>query len=281
MSSKILRRIISISMALVMVFVFAACSNDKQGEDGTQADSQNATTVQANAGAVETTTEAETTTVPETTTVEETTLVSPAVQKIVDTLSGKKFYLAGTMNLTGGDKVDTKMTCDGDNYRLEMNSSQMNLSMCYLDGNPYIINNSKNQYVLFDEAAVNSLDKVLSSFSSLGVSLSGADMDEMKGMMSDFDQNMDFSQYINEGDFFEYQQVIEEETYICSKYSTEYGAIIIYTLGETLKFIDVYDAEGLRQMRMEVTAFIPQVLTPISLTGLTKAPSILHLFGLA
>ena len=153
--------------------------------------------------------------------------------------------------------------------------------MCYLEKNPYIINNTTNQYVLFDEAAINSLDKVLASFSSLGVSISGSDMNEMKGMMSDFDQNMDFSQYIQDGEFFEYQQVIEGETYFCSSYKTEYGSIFIYTLDGELKYIDVYDADGLRQMRMAVTAFIPQVLAPITLNGLTKAASILHLFGLA
>ena len=54
--------------------------------------------------------------------------------------------------------------------------------------------------------------------------------------------------------------------------------IKIYTTEGELKIIDVFDADGVRQMNFEVSAFIPAVLTPISLNGLTKTTSILNVF---
>ena len=278
MSAMTAKKVISILTAILMIFALAGCGKEASEEpvdeiiteeEATQAAAVPETTT-------ETTTE-ETTTVPETTTKPD----GSSIKAIVDTLESKTFYLAGTMNMQGGEVIDAKMTCDGDDYRLEMNSSQMKLSMIYLDGNPYIVNNSSNSYILFDEAAINSLDQVLKSFSSFGVSFSSADMNEMKSMMSDFDQNMDFSQYIDQGEYSEYTAKVDGVEHLCSVYETEYGTIRIYTLDGVLKVIDLYDAVGLRQMNMKVSVFIPQVLTPISLTGLNQSPSILHLFGLA
>ena len=278
MSAMTAKKVISILTAILMIFALAGCGKEASEEpvdeiiteeEATQAAAVPETTT-------ETTTE-ETTTQPETTTKPD----GSSIKAIVDTLESKTFYLAGTMNMQGGEVIDAKMTCDGDDYRLEMNSSQMKLSMIYLDGNPYIVNNSSNSYILFDEAAINSLDQVLKSFSSFGVSFSSADMNEMKSMMSDFDQNMDFSQYIDQGEYSEYTAKVDGVEHLCSVYETEYGTIRIYTLDGVLKVIDLYDADGLRQMNMKVSVFIPQVLTPITLTGLNQSPSILHLFGLA
>lgn len=279
MSAMTAKKVISILTAVLMVFAFAGCGKETPEEETKPAEiitEEEATQAVAPVATTETTTQ-ETTTLPETTTKPD----GSSIKEIVDTLEGKKFYLAGTMNMHGGEVIDTKMTCDGDDYRLEMNSSQMKMSMIYLDGAPYIVNNSSNSYILFDQAAIDSLDQVLKSFSSFGVSFSSSDMDEMKSMMSDFDQNMDFSQYINEGEYYEYKAPVNGVEHLCSVYETEYGTIRIYTLDGQLKVIDVYDADGLRQMNMQVSVFIPQVLTPITLTGLNQSPSILHLFGLA
>lgn len=280
MSAMTAKKIISILTVILMVFAFAGCAEETKEEETDPVEiitEEEAT--QAVATVPETTTQA-----PETTTQAPETTTKPdgsSIQGIIDTLEGQKFYLAGTMNMHSGEVIDTKMTCDGEDYRLEMNSSQMKLSMIYLDGAPYIVNNSSNSYILFDEAAVDNLDQVLNSFSSFGVSFTGSDMEEMKGMMSDFDQNMDFSQYISQGEYSEYKAPIDGVEHLCSVYKTEYGAIRIYTLEGELKVIDIFDADGLRQMNMQISAFIPQVLTPISLTGLNQSPSILHLFGLA
>lgn len=280
MSAMTVKKVISILTAILMIFALAGCGKETADETPDEIITQEEAT-QAAATVTETTTQEtttqETTTVPETTTKPD----GSSIKAIVDTLESKTFYLAGTMNMQGGEVIDSKMTCDGDDYRLEMNSSQMKLSMIYLDGNPYIVNNSSNSYILFDQAAIDSLDQVLNSFSSFGVSFSSADMSEMKGMMSDFDQNMDFSQYIDQGEYSEYNAKVDGVDHLCSVYETEYGTIRIYTLDGQLKVIDIYDAEGLRQMNMKVSVFIPQVLTPISLTGLNQSPSILHLFGLA
>lgn len=291
------KKLMSLLLAVTVLFAFAGCSDKTQSqeENVTQAENEAVdvtalqeettefpeTTVTETTTIPETTTEA--TTAPETTTVPETTTKpdGSSIKDIVDTLEGKNFYLAGVMKMHSGETIDTKMTCAGEDYRLEMDSRQMKMSMIYLDGSPYIVNKSTNSYILFDEAAMNSLDQVLGSFSSYGISFTSSDMSEMKSMMGDFDQNMDFSQYINEGEYEEYKSTKDGIEYLCSVYRTEYGTIRIYTLDGTLKIIDVYDADGLRQMSMTVSAFIPQVLTPISLTGLTKSPSILHLFGLA
>ena len=276
MSNMTAKKIISILMIISMVLVFAGCNNEQKEEEQTTTEIRTEEDTAAMAPVTEVTTEA--TTVPETTTAETTTKPDgSSIKEIIDTLEGKTFYLAGTMKMRSGETIDTKMTCDNENYRLEMNSNQMNMSMVYLDGSPYIVNNSKSSYILFDENAINSLDSVLNSFSSYGISFTSQDMSEMKSMMSDFDQNMDFSQYINQGEYSEFQS----NEYLCSAYKTEYGSIYIYTQDGTLKVIDMYDADGLRQMSMTVTAFIPQVLTPITLTGLSQSPSIMHLFGLA
>lgn len=277
------KKIISVLMVITMIFVFAGCGKEQQEEETTtntaeiRTEEDTAVMVPVTESTTEATTQPETTTVPETTTKPD----GSSIKGIIDTLEGKTFYLAGTMKMQSGDTIETKMTCDNENYRLEMDSKQMNMSMIYLDSSPYIVNNSTNSYILFDENAINSLDKVLSSFSSYGISFTSQDMNEMKSMMSDFDQNMDFSQYITQGEYSEYTAKINEVEHLCSVYETEYGAIRIYTLDGTLKVIDVYDADGLRQMNMTVSAFIPQVLTPISLTGLSQSPSIMHLFGLA
>ena len=286
------KKIICLILAVTTILAFAGCSKNTEKEPETTtapATTQASATVpevttEATTLPPETTTEAETTTVPETTTLPETSTAKPdgsAIKKITDTLEGKTFYLAGKMDMHSGDSIDVQMTCDGDDYRLVMNSRQMKISMIYLQGSPYIVNNSTNSYILFDETAMNSLDQVLGSFSSLGVSISGSDMNEMKSMMSDFDQNMDFSQYIEQGEYFEYTGKKDEIEHLVSAYKTEYGAIHIFTIDGELKYIDIYDADGLRQMSMKVSAFIPQVLTPITLTGLNQSPSILHLFGLA
>lgn len=280
MSAMTVKKVISILTAILMIFALAGCGKEASEEPVDEIITEEEAT-QAAVTVTETTTQEtttqETTTQPETTTKPD----GSSIKAIVDTLESKTFYLAGTMNMQGGEVIDAKMTCDGDDYRLEMNSSQMKLSMVYLDGNPYIVNNSSNSYILFDQAAIDSLDQVLKSFSSFGVSFSSADMSEMKGMMSDFDQNMDFSQYIDQGEYSEYTAKVDGVEHLCSVYETEYGTIRIYTLDGQLKVIDIYDAEGLRQMNMKVSVFIPQVLTPISLTGLNQSPSILHLFGLA
>ncbi len=276
MSVMTAKKVISILTVILMIFAFAGCGKEtKEEETTTKEIITEEVATEAVATVTETTTE--TTTLPETTTKPD----GSSIKGIVDTLESKKFYLAGTMNMHSGDVIDTKMTCDGEDYRLEMNSSQMKLSMIYLDGAPYIVNNSSNSYILFDQAAIDSLDQVLNSFSSFGVSFSSSDMDEMKSMMSDFDQNMDFSQYINQGEYSEFKAPLNGIEHLCSVYKTEYGTIHIYTLDGQLKVIDIYDADGLRQMNMKVSVFIPQVLTPITLTGLNQSPSILHLFGLA
>ena len=286
MSGLTIKKVICILMAVVMIFAFAACGDNSEKETTTvptaqQPDTQAAVTVtevttEATTLPPETTT-AETTTVPETTTKPD----GSSIKNIVDTLEGKTFYLAGTMDMNSGESIAVQMTCDGEDYRLVMDSRQMKLSMIYLQGAPYIVNNSTNSYILFDETAMNSLEQVLGSFSSLGVSFSGSDISEMKSMMGDFDQNMDFSQYIDQGEYSEYYSKKNEVEHLCSKYKTEYGAIHIYTLNGELKYIDIYDADGLRQMSMSVSVFLPQTLTPITLTGLNQSPSILHLFGLA
>ena len=189
--------------------------------------------------------------------------------------------MAGVMELTGGDTIDMKMTCDGDDYRMEMNSKQMKMTMYYISGVPYVANNSNNLYAVIDEAAINSLDQILGSFSAYGISFTGAEIDEMKSMMSNFDTNMDYSQYINDGEYSEYTAPKNGVDHLCSTYKTEYGTIRLYTLDGVLKIIEVYDSTGLQQMNMEVSAFIPQVLTPISLNGLTQAGSILNVFSIA
>ena len=224
----------------------------------------------------ETTTEmtTEATTVPETTTAPD----GSSIKHIVDTLESKQFYLAGTINLTGGESMEAKMSCDGDDSKMDISSARMKMSMIYLDGTAYIVNTSTNTYAVFDETAVDSLDQMLGSMSSYGISFSSTDITEMENMMKDFDTSMDFSQYIENGEYSEFTVTNNGSEYLVSEYATEYGKIRIYTQEGQLKTIDIFDTEGLRQMNFVVSAFIPQVLAPISLNGLTLTNSILNLF---
>ena len=272
-----MKKITSILLAMLMIFAFAGCGADKTEEPATDAEAAGAVVQEA-----ESTTEKATETTTEATT--ETTTAAPKdgenIQQIIDTLESKTFYMAGVMKLAGGDTINMKMTCDGDDYRMEMDSKQMKITMYYIGGVPYIANNTNNLYAVIDDAAIDSLDQVLNSFSSYGISFTGAEMTEMKSMMSSFDQNMDYSQYINNGEYSEYNSKINDVEHLCSVYKTEYGTIRIYTLEGELKVIEVYDSTGLQQMNMEVSAFIPQVLTPISLNGLTMTGSILNVFSI-
>lgn len=272
-----MKKIICILLALAVVFAFAGCSDDASQEETTEA-----TTIQEES---ETVAVSETTTIPETTT--ETTTAAPetttkpdgsSIKNIVDTLESKKFYMAGTINLTGGESMDAKATCEGDNTRIDITSAQMKMSMIYLDSVAYLVNTSTNYYAVLDETAIDSMDQMLSSMSMYGVNFSNSEIAEMKSMMQDFDTTMDYSQYIEDGEYSEYNVTTNGEEYLVSEYSTDYGQIRIYTQDGELKIIDVFDTNGLRQMNFVVSAFIPQVLTPVSLNGLTKTASILNLF---
>ena len=282
MSRSALKKIISVCLAVLMSMTLFGCNKESGDSESTEPAVTLAGEESDVAANVTETTQPETTTAPPPeTTRAETTTAAPdgsSIQNIIDTLESKHFYMAGTMNMTGGQVIDAKATCDGDNYRLEMVSKQMKMTFIYIDEVPYIVNNATNMYVVIDEAAINNMDKVLSSFSSFGVSFSNTDIAEMKSMMSNFDKNMDFSQYIEGGEYSETHPTIDGQEYLCSIYKTEYGTIRIYTLNGEPKILDVYDSDGLRQMNFVISAFIPQILTPITLNGLTKSSSIVNLF---
>lgn len=270
------KKAISLLLAVLMIAAFAGCSKSNT-EDPTKDDAEVTPQTQATTAAPVTTTEAPTTQAA----AAETTTAAPkdgeSIQGIIDTLESKHFYMSGTMNLNGGQTVEARATCDGDNYRLELVSAQMKMSIIYLDGTPYLVNNGTNSYVVIDDAALANMEQVMKSLSAFGVSFNSQDISEMKDMMANFDQNMDYSQYINDGEYSERTEVIDGKEHLCSTYKTDYGSIYIYTLDGELKLIEVY-ADGLKQMSFEVSAFIPEVLSPISLTGYTKAASILNLF---
>ncbi len=284
-----MKRIFYVLVLLLIIGSFTACG--KQDEqpfaenkselsgDSMPNSAVSADTTEANAD--QTTDQSTTTeTTTETTTAETTTKPDgSSVKAIVKTLESKHFYMAGTMNLTDGKTMQAKATCEGDNSRIDISSAMMNMSMIYLDGVPYLVNASTNSYAVLDESAYNNLDKLLGSMSSYGVSFSNSEISEMKNMMGDFDSTIDYSQYIENGEYNEYDFTIDGEEYLVSEYVTDYGKIRIYTQSGELKIIDVFDTSGLRQMNFEVSAFIPQVLTPVSLTGLTKAASVLDLFS--
>lgn len=265
--------IIAIVVVFCMILCFAGCKGESKEDETVNNEPSSSEAVVTTE---EPTTEAPTTEAP---TTEATTAPDgSSIKHIVDTLESGHFYMAGTMELRGGEIINTKVTNDGENSRLEMDSNKLKMSIIYLDGVPYVVNNATNTYVVFDEAAINSLDTVMKSISSMGISMNSADMNEMKSMMKNFDKNMDYSQYINNGEYTEYNLAMDNVMHLCSNYKTEYGQISIYTLDGELKYIEVYDASGLRQMCISVSAFIPQALTPITLNGLTKSASIVNLF---
>lgn len=278
MTKMSVKRFLCFVLAVAMAAVFVGCS--KTEEDNT---------TEPAAEPVVTEAPSETqvlTTVPVTeapTTQPETTTAAPkdgeSIQNIIDTLESQHFYMAGQVNLAGGQTMNAKATCDGNNYRMEMDSSQMKMSMIYLDSTPYVVNNATNMYVVFDDAAIASLDQVLIGLSSFGITMNNQDISDMKNMMSNFDDSMDYSKYIEGGEYSEYTAKMNDEEYLCSTYKTEYGTIRIYTQNGNLKIIDVYDTNGARQMNFVVSAFIPEILTPISLNGLTKATSLVNLFS--
>lgn len=271
-----MKKLFCIFLALTFVFAFAGCSKETEEEITEPVVNQEAIVSQVVAETTtqvpETTTEA--TTVPETTTVPD----GSSIQNIIDTLESKQFYMAGTINLTGGESMDAKTTCEGDNSRIDITSARMNMSMIYLDGTAYIANASTNTYAVFDETAIDSMEQMFSNMSSYGINFSSTDISEMKNMMKDFDTSMDYSQYIEDGEYSEFNITMNEQEYLVSEYATEYGKIRIYTQQGELKVIDVFDTNGLRQMNFVVSAFIPQVLTPITLNGLTLTSSVMNLF---
>lgn len=276
-----MKKITSILLSAAMLFALAGCSNNADEEE-TLADTP--AWEEESVTSAETTDE-ETTTIPETTTQEtttaETTTKAPdgeAIKDIVNTLESKVFYMAGTMNLTSGESMEAKLTSDGENMRVEIVSSRMKMTIIYLDGTAYLVNNSTNYYAVLDETALDSVDQIFSSMSSYGVSFSNQDISEMKDMMANFDDTFDYSQYIEGGTYEEFNSKVDGEEYLCSRYTTDYGKIYLYTQNGALKIMDVYDADGLKQLNFVISAFIPRVLTPITLNGLTKTASVLNLF---
>lgn len=276
MSKITIKKLLGLLLAAAIVASFGGCAK-KEEENTTEPQTENTAAV--------TTTQPETTTEPITdapTTQPETTTAKPkdgeSIQKIIDTLESKHFYMAGAINLKGGQKMDAKVTCDGDNYRMEIVSAQMKMSIIAIDSVPYVVNNATNMYVVIDDAAIDNMDQMLSGLSAFGVSMSNGDIADMKNMMKNFDMNMDFSRYIEGGEYYEHDAAVNGQNYRCSVYKTEYGTIRIYTQDGELKIVDLYDTDGLQQMNFIVAAFIPEVLTPISLNGYTKASSIVNLF---
>ncbi|MBR5496607.1 MAG: hypothetical protein IKV76_01320 [Clostridia bacterium] len=271
-----MKKLICVFISVAMIFAFAGCGKEKTEDNNEPVINQEEESSHIETTVPETTTEmtTEATTVPETTTAPD----GSSIKHIVDTLESKQFYLAGTINLTGGESMEAKMSCDGDDSKMDISSARMKMSMIYLDGTAYIVNTSTNTYAVFDETAVDSLDQMLGSMSSYGISFSSTDITEMENMMKDFDTSMDFSQYIENGEYSEFTVTNNGSEYLVSEYATEYGKIRIYTQEGQLKTIDIFDTEGLRQMNFVVSAFIPQVLAPISLNGLTLTNSILNLF---
>ncbi len=294
MYKNVLKKVLCVLLSFLICFLFFGCKKKEENET-TEPDTQAPETTETIETTEKETKEPETketttlapatTTAAAATTKPQETTAAPAdgssIQGIIDTLSSKRFYISGTMNLTSGETVDAKMTCDGDNYRLEMNSNQMKMSIIYLDSVPYLVNNATNSYAVIDDAAIDNLDEVLKSLSAYGINLSSTDIADLKSMMANFDQNMDFSQYIEGGEYSENKATVDGTEYLCSVYKTEYGTIRIYTLNGELKIIDVYDAEGLRQMNFIVSVFAGEVFSPIVLNGLTKSPSILNLFSVS
>ncbi len=282
MTNNYLKKIICILTVISMMAVFAGCSKSEEEETTELVEeiSEEYSEEESETEA-ETETETETTTVPETTTVIETTTVADgsSIQSIIDTLESQVFYMSGQITINESNQtVDAKMNCSGDNYSLDMSTSQLNISILYIDGVPYIANNSTKLYVVIDDTAIDSMDQIVSSLSSMGISMSSTDVSDLKSMMENFDENMDYSQYIEDGEYSEYTSTTYGEEYLCSAYKTDYGTIRIYTDDGELKVIDVYDADGAMQMNFVVAAFIPQTVNPISLDGLTRTTSIMNLF---
>lgn len=271
-----MKKLFCIFLAFTTILAFAGCSNDSHDENNDPVINQEEISSQI---VQETTTEVPETTTEETTIPETTTVPDgSSIQNIIDTLESKQFYMAGTINLTGGESMDAKTTCEGDNTRIDIASAQMKMSMIYLEGTAYLVNTSTNYYAVLDETAIDSMEQMFGSMSSYGISFSSADISEMKNMMKDFDTSMDFSQYIQDGEYSEFNITTDGEEYLVSEYATEYGKIRIYTQDGELKIVDIFDTNGLRQMNFVVSAFIPQVLTPVTLNGLTMTNSVLNLF---
>lgn len=277
-----MKKIICVLLSAAMLFALAGCSeNDddvKTNNDNVVQETESSTEQESSTEA-ETTTEVETTTEPETTT--EATTKAPdgeAIKEVVNTLEKGVFYMAGTMNLTSGESMETKITSDGTNTRVEIVSKQMKMTIIYLDNKAYLVNNSTNYYAVLDETAFDSFEQIFSSMSMYGVSFTNQDISELKSMMENFDETFDYSQYIEGGVYDEFYAKVDGVEYLCSRYGTDYGKVYIYTQDGALKIMDVYDTDGLRQMNFVISAFIPQVLTPITLTGYNKAASVLDLF---
>ncbi len=266
-----MKKFVCILLAFTVVFAFAGCKKELLSNETTDNTGNN-----TGATLPVATTQPETTTAnPEDTTDED---VGSAIQGIVDTLQSKKFYLFGEMNFVSGQTMDMRMTCEGDNLRVEIESEQIPMTMFVIDNVPYIANSSTKKYAVIDEKAVNEITGLMSSIPGIDMSqLSGIDMSEMENMMGNFDDSMDFSQYLNSDDYSEFTETKDGVEYLCSLYKTEYGSLYIYTIDGELKMIEIY-ADGQKQLTMTDTQLIPQVLTPVTLDGFTLVASILNVF---
>lgn len=273
-----MKKILCLILSCIVLFSFAGCSKTPVDEE-LKTDTPETAVIHETTTISETTTQK--TTIPETTTVEQTTSPTPDFsvnKKIADELKAGVFYMAGNINPDSDMPITVNVTCDGKNIRATIVSDKATMTVVQLDGISYLIDNKSNKYAEINEDTVKDLDTLLSSLSAYGVNLSGTEKTDIKNMISDIDTSFDYSQYLENATYEEFVAKQDGKEYLCSAYKTEDGTCRLYTCDGKLTTIDIYDADGLRQINLQVDAYIPETLVPITLTGFTKTGSVLDLF---
>lgn len=273
-----MKKLLCLILSCIILLSFAGCSKSPVNEES-KTDTSETTIMPETTTTPEITTQE--TTIPETTTAEQTTIPAPDFsinKKIADELKAGVFYMAGSINPDSDMPITVNVTCDGKNIRATIVSDKATMTVVQLDDISYLIDNKSNKYAEINEDTVKDLDALLSSLSVYGINLNGTEKTDIKNMISDIDTSFDYSQYLENAIYEEFVAKQDEKEYLCSSYKTEDGACHLYTCDGELTTIDVYDAEGLRQINLQVDAYIPETLVPITLTGFTKTGSVLDLF---
>ncbi len=159
-----------------------------------------------------------------------------------------QYYLDAVM-YEDNTPTELKLAISGKNFQTSMEVEGMNVSIMYLNGNVYFVDNTTNVYLALTDLLMNSMDVDLS------------EMEEITQYLS--------LESFNFTDFTEGKAEINGVTANSYRYSNETDSVTFYFVDNELKQIDYGDAYGNPVTTLQVNDFSSQIPSGmLTLSGL-------------
>lgn len=179
------------------------------------------------------------------------------VSSIIAYMSGQ-YYIDAVMD-ESGDETQITMAISGTNFQTSMDMDGMSVSILYLDGSIYFINDDSKQYIILSDIL---MDQVDIDFSEL----------------EEITDYLNLTQYNFTG-FKQYTDSVNGDAADCYMYYNDDMSVIFYFVGDDLKRIDMGNGSGVATSTMYVNDFSPDVPAGMmTLQGLTKT-TLMGFFG--